>query len=264
MGNGTITASLNGMNGVRICSDMIIYETRNYEIFSFIFGNRVVSTARCLKIRESLKRYGAIEFIMFVNDAMEIIDGQHRFQEFVKAGLPVKFLILKDYGLSEVHIYNQHQADWSVMDFAKSYAEQGIEDYQIYLNFKIEYRFGHLENLSLLSGIPSLPHRARESFRTGEWRVKNLRKAHQTAQKILQFGDYQGKVLYPRFRRRYFVHAVSKLLDMPNYNHTQMLKKLSFQTEKLTDQVNREHYLSCLEKIYNFKQNRSKYVRFDI
>jgi hypothetical protein len=135
----------------------------------------------------------------------------------------------------------------------------GLKDYQTYRWFKGKYKFGHAETIMLLAGENSWSSRAINRFKDGFFRVKSLSSAVCMADKINEFSPY-----YDGFRRKSFVCALLKLMKgNPEYDHAQMLQKISYQSARLTDQPTISDYLSVLEKIYNYK-TRSEYVRFDI
>ena len=56
--------------------------------------------------------------------------------------------------------------------------------------------------------------------------------------------------------------AVLRIINgTPEYDHSQMMKKLSYLSEKLVKCVDVESYLRLLESIYNYKTT-GNYIRF--
>ena len=56
-----------------------IYETKNYDKFSYLKSNRPINQMRVNNIKNSIDQIGQVEPIM-VDEAFKIIDGQHRFE----------------------------------------------------------------------------------------------------------------------------------------------------------------------------------------
>lgn len=239
---------------------MRVHETKNYDKFSFIKGNRPINKAHLKRLEKSYEDSGPLVAITITNEKFWIIDGQHRFIIHKKLGLPISYITKQGYGLSHVHIYNQNSSDWNTTQFMNSYADMGMEEYKVYRFFKNRYAFGHGETMTLLSGNSNARSKFHyDKFKKGKFEIIDLAFAQEVADKIRDFGEY-----YEGFKRRAFIFAVLSIVrTVQGYDHSQMLHKLSYQSNKLQDQVKKEHYLSVLEKIYNYR-TRTKYLRFDL
>jgi len=73
-------------------SGMKIYETMQYEIFSFVDGNRELNSGKVNQLTAEIKKNGLLMPIM-VNNAYQIIDGQHRFHACKLAKVPVQYFV---------------------------------------------------------------------------------------------------------------------------------------------------------------------------
>jgi hypothetical protein len=237
---------------------MQVHSTTDYGKFKFIKGNRPINTIHLNRLINSVATDGMLFWIMVVNEKLEIIDGQHRYTICKNGGLPIHYVIKKGYGISEVHILNQTTKNWSLTQFMDSFADQRKMDYEVYRNFKRQYKFNHNEVLALLTGIDHNPSKNDiEAFKKGDFKVKNLKEATCIADKIHSFAPY-----YDGYNRRRFIFAIIKLIrKVPAYDHKRMLQKLSYQSAKLQHQTHVEHYLSILEDIYNYR-SRSERVIF--
>lgn len=236
-----------------------VYETKDYDKFKFINGNRNINNAHLRRIVKSIQDHGYLFTIIIVNEKFEIIDGQHRYKACVELNLPIYYVVKRGYGLSHVHTYNQNSKNWTLDQFVNSYSDMGVKDYQIYRFFKEKYNFGHHESYAMLTNnTAGMCQDVATRFKMGLFKVKNLEYARQSAEKIYQFAPY-----YEGFRRRAFVFALLKLFKNPNYDHDQMITKIKYQSSRLTDHLRTEDYLTVLEKIYNFKTRDNK-VRFDL
>ena len=80
---------------------MQVYQSVNYAQFQPIDGNRTILQHHLKRLKKSMEENFLISPIL-VNEKMEIIDGQHRFEAAKSLGLPIYFFIVQGYGLSEV------------------------------------------------------------------------------------------------------------------------------------------------------------------
>ena len=110
-------------------SEFQVWVTNDYGLFKNLNGNRDIAFARVDKIAKSIKNIGYRPQPILVNGNMEIIDGQGRFQALKNMGLPILYIIDKNAGIKECISMNIYQEKWNVMDYVKSYAEQGNNDY---------------------------------------------------------------------------------------------------------------------------------------
>lgn len=114
-----------------------VKNTKKYEMFKQLKGNRDVSPTRIKKIIESIKNVGYITSPIIVNEKMEVIDGQGRLKALQKLQMPVEYIIHRGAGINECLSMKIHQTNWSLRDYIKSYAERGLQSY-IYLQDLID------------------------------------------------------------------------------------------------------------------------------
>lgn len=114
-----------------------IYVTYDYDKFLKLDGNRDVKSIN--KILKSIDTVGQVLSPILVNEKFEIIDGQHRLEAFRARGLPVYYIIQEGIGYAECQNLNIGQSNWSTLDYVKSYASQGDENYQYLLQLLAEF-----------------------------------------------------------------------------------------------------------------------------
>jgi len=107
-----------------------IKRTSDYSIFRRMNGNRGVDEKRVRGLVKSIQKIGWISNPIIVNEKMEIIDGQGRFEALRRLGMPVEYRILKNTGLEVCQVMNSHNTAWKTSDFVDSYADTGNENYQ--------------------------------------------------------------------------------------------------------------------------------------
>lgn len=115
-------------------ADYRVYVSERYEDFKILDGNREVRQQRVNAIEKSVKNVGWIRNPILVNEKMEIIDGQGRFEVLKKLGYPIEFIIDDGIGIKECRSMNIKQTNWTSRDFIDSYAELSNTNYMFLKN----------------------------------------------------------------------------------------------------------------------------------
>lgn len=230
--------------------------TQDHSLFKRIPGNRKINQAHVNRLIRSLENNATASKYtpIIVNENHEIIDGQHRLEALKELGLPVHYVVEKGLNLSDVQALNSLSKPWSPMDFARSFAEIGNQNYVTYIAFKEEFKLNHdiLQNyLSLDDGITTL------MFKTGRLKVKDETKSRDLCKKLIGVGAY-----FEHFNRRSFAFAFKRMWENPEYEHKHFLERMESKGHTLSDFALPEDCLREMEKIYN-KNLHAKYrVRF--
>lgn len=231
-----------------------VFKTKDYNKFKFLSGNRPLKTSHLKRLKASFEARD-LEVPIVVNEKLEIIDGQHRYEVQKELGFPIVYVVKKGYGLKEVHTLNTSRKNWGIKEFMNSYADLGMEEYVRYREFWKKYKFGHKETLQMLLGLFYTPgSNWVEPFMDGKFKIKNLEKAEESAEKILMVKEF-----YPfGYRRRMFVLTMLRLFSCPEYNHTEFLSKLRYQRTRLEDEKSVNEFLKSIDEIYNYRRQGKK------
>lgn len=84
-----------------------------------------------------------------------------------------------------------------------------------------------------------------ESFEKGFFKIENEEKAHSIMKVVVQFKEH------PRYRKREFIEAISRLIAAGLCDFDRMLKKFTSNPEALKECSTAKAYLQELELIYN-------------
>lgn len=235
-------------------TDIYIHKTQDYEIFNTLKGNRELNISHKEKLKKSFKKDYLISPII-VNEKYEIIDGQHRFNAARDLGYPIYYILINGYSLEEVKILNTNTKNWKREDYLNAYCDLGYKEYikfkKFYNDIK-EFTIGSAERIAAGHQSDNM-----SDFRSGKFKFNNILDAYDTAQKILMFKPY-----YNGYNRNTFVGAVMKLIKNENYNHAQMIHKLSLNPSILVDCANTSQYVLLLEDIYNYKSRNKTNLRY--
>jgi len=240
-------------------NDIQVHTTKDYSLFKTLNGNRDVNQLHLNRLKESMNKNHLTTIIM-VNEKFEIIDGQHRFLISQELKLPINYIISKNYGLNEVQIFNANMKNWQIQDYVNGYCDLGYEDYIIYREFINEYGFTNQVSLLLLSGewaCGTSDVSISTKFKEGIFKVKDLKEARRTADKIMMIEPY-----YKGFLRRSFIYALIGMFKNEIFEFTEFLAKLKQQPTTMQDCTSITQYKVLIEEIYNYRRREKVNLRF--
>ena len=112
-----------------------VYETMDYNLFSRLEENRIVTDGRVMKLLASLGEKPLATPII-CNEKLEIIDGQGRYEARKKLGLPIPFLIIEGCDFEDCVRLNRFNTNWEIKDWCDSWARNENPDIaKNYINF---------------------------------------------------------------------------------------------------------------------------------
>ncbi len=223
-----------------------VLQTTNYNIFKKLKGNRPINDGNLKRIIRSMEGEH-LEVPLIVNEKMEVCEGQHRLEAKKQLKLPVDYIVKEGYGLKETQIMNSNSKDWKYEDYLDSYCGENKKSYLLYRIFNDKYKFGHQDNMNMLSGKINDTN-LRHSFNSGTFKVKDYDAAVELAEKIKKVGQF-----YDGYWRRSFVIAISRTFKNKKYDHNRFLSKLSKNRAKMYDCSKVSQYLRIIDDIYNWK-----------
>jgi len=107
-----------------------IYETKNYDAFSFLHFNRNAKPRKDLL--DALEKYGRFFEPIIVNEDLEVLDGQHRLLSAELKGRPISFYIVdRNTAQQVIKSVNTERKNWSMREYVDFYARLGDENYLI-------------------------------------------------------------------------------------------------------------------------------------
>ena len=193
------------------------YVTYDYSIFKFIECNRNVSHIK--KLKESIQSIDlTMHYPIIVNDNMEIVDGQHRFEVCKLLGKPIyyEYINSKDYikGMQNLNVASRV---WRQEDYLHFYRKLANKDYINFERFMNTNGF-KLSNALLIFGDAKINA---QSFKSGK-----LKDFSANTQKTVDF-LLSVKGLLPKdlWDFRPFVAALNQYLKTIDDRKISKLKK---------------------------------------
>lgn len=210
----------------KIVHTVNVLETKNYDKFKWLKGNRPISTSHVNYLKKKIEENGNLtpQFPLDVNENMEIIDGQHRLEALKILKEPVYYQIKPSLDINSVISLNTGQKNWSWKDFAQSYADRGDRNYQEFIKLSEETgekRFGTLMMYSTFGEWAGRRGSAKDTFANGTFEMKNYELA------LKHLGQYQEMVQVGHVNVREFAYACQRFMQRPGYDHERMIDKIS-------------------------------------
>lgn len=239
-----------------------IFREENYEVFRRLSDNRDVTQSRIDKLVASISEKYITNPIV-VNEKMEIIDGQGRFDALRKIGKPIDYVIANGANITDCRRMNKYNTKWSGMDFATSYAKGGNENYKLFICVCKETKLP-------ISTVLRLANKDSYHFRTNfnEGALKFKEEDAEKVRKAFSASNDIAEALQVNNRKNdAFYIAVKITIETDKYNHARMLKNCKLCRSSYSQMATLTDQLVEFERIYNYKvhtQNRlyfSDYMR---
>jgi hypothetical protein len=236
-----------------------VFTTKNCSFFTCMEENRLINEAHVQALMESFAKDGYLFTILYVNEKLQIIDGQHRQEAVKRSGLPVYFMVMPGWGIKEVTILNMNSRNWTVVDFMEAHAESGNPNYIRFKEFFDAHEFDVTVCQFIITGRRSRGYASSDEFRLGNTQIDDqlLTAAYVKSKKILEF-----KPFHPYgFKSRNFVEAMLALFTASGYEHDHMVAKLTTYPEMILIQARPlrvEEYLRIFTDKYNFRRMKDK------
>lgn len=233
-----------------------IYETNDYSLFHELDNNREVKRARVEKLIASFTEKEILNPIV-VNEKLEIVDGQGRFEALKTLDRPIKFLVSPGATIEDCRRMNQYNTKWTTLDFVISFAMSGNENYIRLLQCR------RITNLP----FPLILRLVNKTEKMNVGRGGRYKYSYNklNAGVVLFDDDDQNTVvrlynlaleiknalqLSHRLNEAFYV-AVKVMVETDGYDHEKMLKKCKLYKHKFTQMANLENALKEFSATYN-------------
>ena len=233
-----------------------VMKTQDYSRFKILGGNRQLNELHLKRLLTSVM----VKNLLFanpilVNEKFEIIDGQHRFAVCQELGFPIHYLLVENFGLSEVQTLNANAKNWKIEDYIDGYCDMGLPEY-CYL--KTQMTKTGLGVMTLLNIFASGSSNGSSLCKVKEGKLEMI---HRNRGLVMLKWIQDWRNHYEGATRRSFIFALVNLYNVKAYNHEKMMQKIQYQSTKLVDCTDTKTYLALLEEIYNYKERGEK-LRF--
>lgn len=213
-------------------------ETKDYSKFTFLRANRKINKNNVEKIKASYREWGVIPGRpILIDKDFNIIDGQHRFLALKDLGFAIPYEIIGGDVIGKTMALNSNQDHWQLIDFAKSYAEQGMDCYRKMLKFEEKYQFGFTNSLRLCFGFKTKG----EDVKKG----KNF-EFKESANEIADYINNLGELSFKTTKS--FISAINNLFNKADLEQRTIIRNNILKVPKCQ---NHNEYKTAFENILN-------------
>lgn len=245
-----------------------IYETDDYSLFSELDNNREVTRSRVEKLIASLTEKEILNPIV-VNEKLEIVDGQGRFEALKTLGRSIKFLISPGATIEDCRRMNQYNTKWTSLDFAISFAKSGNENYIRLLQCRRITKLPFPLILRLVNKTEKISVISDEKYRYSYNKLNagNILFDDADQNTVVRIYNLAQEIknalqLSHRLNEAFYV-AVKVMVETDGYDHERMLKKCKLYKHKFTQMANLENALKEFSATYNNGQIQKNRLYFE-
>jgi hypothetical protein len=226
-----------------------VQSTKNYRLFAGNDENRPLDLKKHRKLEKSMKKYGFLACFPIVcwrNKEGKLIvkDGQHRLAIAEALGLTVYWI--EEETDFDVAVINCTSKTWTLKDYARKFAANGLKDYQEGMEFADRHGIPIGIAFAMLGGTTTFGN-IQNHFEGGTFRIKDRKWAEAVA------GVYGPMVtLSPSLRAANFLGACMAVCRVPDFDAKRLLSCSERCREKLVAYSTRDAYLQMIEDVYNF------------
>lgn len=234
-----------------------IQATKEYARFKLMGGNRNVDYNHVKRLK---REFEAAPHLMparpvIVNEHDFIIEGQHSRQAAQELGRPMYFILIPGATVTDTRHLNVTQKRWTLLDFARSYANTDQKDYEIFLDYVGKYpKISPSIIRTYLAG--SQRNQLDLDFRRGEFVIENENESDWT---LMRLHEVMG-LIYDGMNAPMAYALLSLFKDTDNFDFELFTNKLSKEgaRELFFLSSSRRACMRSIEDVYNFHSKIQK------
>lgn len=239
-----------------------VYAETDYTQFKSLDENRSVGESRVKRLMESIEE-GEVLNPIVVNQEMEIIDGQGRFEAKKRLGLPIYYVVDKNADIEDCRRMNAFNTKWTMMDYIRSYARGGNENYQRLLSVAKEFNRSAtvVTNLTGMKNMVSAGGETVNYLKSGalEFSAEDMERTRlylRQMNEILEALNCSDKVSKP------FATACRIVMGHKDYNHATMIKNCKQNRAMFVTMTRSQDQVKEFEDIYNYRLRKQNMIFF--
>ena len=231
-----------------------VYETTDYDKFSFVIGNRAVKTkgAKWNALFTSIKEHGQLEPAL-VNERFEVINGQHRLVCCKELGVPFKYTFGKYNASCEIIGEANRGSKWGVREYVNFYSSQTDAraiNYKYFEALRTEFHLGDSSLTVIINANDGTS--VRDAIKTGKLKISSA--MYDTLRKCL-FELYElgfDKWLKDNRRNaRAYWAAITYAWRNPEVDMKRLMKVMWENEYRVPSTTKTTELLRALSEIYN-------------
>lgn len=225
--------------------------TTTYGQFRLMSGNRAIDYNHVKRLKREMEANPELlaSSPILVNEHMFIIDGQHRKQAAQELGVALYYIVVPGIDIQATRHLNTTQMRWQLLDFARSYADSGRQDYVTFLRLHTEFPqiIPSILRLYLAGGYKG---DVEVDFRRGEFQILNMDEARSNLERLAEIiGKTYTKMNTP------MAMALLQQFNNSEFKYATFMSKLEREPARELFQPTSaiRGCLRSIENVYNFQ-----------
>ena len=225
--------------------------------------NRIPEEEDLKKLKKAIEQKFVPEPIK-VNELMEIMDGNHRFEVWKDLSMPVLFMVYEGMRMKHVPIINDNQKKWNWKTYLDYYTavekdnnpdDYHLMPYNLFKKFHLLHPFSN-NVLMLLLCERSFDRSSLRDFKEGKMIIHDWSKAKKRAVFLENMKDIIPEI----WNKRSFIIAMIHALNHKEFNEKRWTDQLGRNRSEMWVCSNHLQYRERIEFVYN--KTRQKKVYF--
>ncbi len=226
-------------------------KSNDYSKFKLRPDNRPVGESPHLeRLKNSIKMKNLLHLRpITVNENMEILDGQHRYEAAKALGLDIYYEIAKNADPYDMVLMNITKP-WNHSDFMNYFVKNNFPEYVKFAEFIRKHQIPIALGLKLVTGRSS---KSLHDFKLGKFRF-NYEEKNQQIEICKDTVTYIRKIHGPAAvwsQSNKFWISMMQICELPGFNKEKWFKHLRALIKSCQQKVKIEDYYDMLLKIYN-------------
>jgi hypothetical protein len=247
------------MNTKNDIQGLTVYGTKDYDRFKPIQGNRGIFKPQVKRLLEDIILSNQLDTNpIIVNEKWEIINGQHRLTVARELGSYIWYLQKEGLDREDMKASNRTQKSWTTEDYVRSYADEGLADYQ-----KILDTVKEVDNIISVPNVLYLFNRSvasrdsvsRKLVREGNYRITTYLQGMEIISVLEKFRPIS---LYFLSNNRSFLTAIYAFRFRYGGDFNKLISALKNNQVQLTHFSSPVSYLSVFQEAYPFMGKKTR------
>jgi|GEM_PF-5459256 len=237
-----------------------IYMTKDYNKFTPNLKNRRLRMNKVKKLADNISIKGLRSPIRVSPDFL-ILDGHHRLAAVKNSDAELLYYIDNEditiYEAAEAHALG---SSWVRLDYTEVYSRHKFS-YRKLVDISKEYGLTPAQIYILATNESWSSGENKYVYEKGEFILTTdmIKKVRQKAPLVIELSEVRGGLFRTPIVAQKPLQVISKMLELPGYNHKQMVKNLSRQREGILVTFNRlSDAARVLQEIHNSAKKGSK------
>ena len=241
-----------------------IFRTFDYSVFKFLPENRELIDLQKNKIKSLMQLDDDLHLHpIIVNENMEIVDGQHRFEAAKALDREIFYVIDDNYNSHKLISINTSQRTWSTANYLRYWCQHSGEDYLKLARFmkekglSLQAVFHWLDDHETCTGSNCYNYK----FKHGLYKFNPTEKDIELLEWARRFMEYLRDKNYKPLRSlesNPFHKGLKRFLTSPFVNKESFFQKLQIVPFTFHNWLYYGDYLEQLVNIYNFRRSKDK------